>query len=91
MRDQEKRDLIAEVAPEAILFDNPDFDGSIIGITSIGAVVYDLGRMVEELARDDNIDLEAAMEFIDYNTLRSLSYCQEGQAPVIVDRSWFEE
>ena len=29
---QDKRDAIAEVNPLAVVFDNPSFDGSIIGV-----------------------------------------------------------
>lgn len=71
---------------EAIVFDNPSFDRSIIGVNvSNGAAVYSLQKMVEELAKEDGISEEEAMEFIDYNTIRALPYCHSGCAPIIVE------
>lgn len=92
MINKERREVIAAVSPEAILFENPSFDHSIIGLTSAGAVVYDLEKMIDELANDDSISADEAYEFIDYNTLRSLGYATlEGIAPIVIDRSLFED
>jgi len=69
----------------AVVFDNPSFDKSIIGCTEDGAVVYMYDKMVEELMEDDGIDEESAVEFIDYNTIRALPYASGlGVPPVIV-------
>lgn len=82
------RQTLQEIVPDAILFDNPSFDNSIIGISTEGGVVYDLERMAEELAAEDQIPLGEAYEFIDYNTLRSLGYMNlEGIAPTVVDQN----
>lgn len=82
------RQTLQEIAPDAILFDNPSFDNSIIGLSTEGGVVYDLEQMAEELAAEDQIPLDEAYEFIDYNTLRSLGYMNlEGIAPTVVDRN----
>lgn len=82
------RELLAEVAPEAIILDNPSFDRSIIGITTEGGIVYDLEKMAEELASEDEISLDEAYEFIDYNTLRSLGYTSlQGVPPTVLDNS----
>lgn len=43
---QELREEIAEQCEEAVLFDNPSFDKSIIGITDDGCVVYSFERMI---------------------------------------------
>lgn len=66
------------------VFDNPSYDSAIIGITSDDRVVYDYDLMVEELAETDNISYEEAMEFIDYNTVRALSYFSYENKPVII-------
>jgi hypothetical protein len=39
--------------------------------------------MAEELAEDDNISFEDAMDFINYNAIRSLPYAGD-RAPVVV-------
>ena len=84
------REMLAETAPDAIILDAPSFDNSIIGVSTCGAIVYDLDKMVEELAEEDNISLEEARDFVDYNTLRSLGYMShEGLMPIVVDKSLF--
>ena len=81
---QDIRDLVYEYGnEETLLFDNPDFDKAIIGVTYDGRAVYDYADMVYCLMEEDNISEEDAVDFIDYNTLRSLPYAGE-YAPVVV-------
>ena len=74
MINEEIREIIEFENGEAILFDNPSFDNSIIGISSDGRVVYDYMKMVTEFANENNVSLDEAEEFIDYNTIRALPY-----------------
>ena len=67
---------------QASIFVNPDFDDAIIGITTDDRVVYDYDLMIESLAKKDNMSLDEAQEFIDYNTVRTLPYMPN--APVIM-------
>jgi len=85
MVNQELRDVIAESNEDAIVFDNPSFDNSIIGMTTDGCVIYSMNLMIKELAEEDNISEEEAYEFIDYNTLRAMPYAGE-YAPVVLDQ-----
>lgn len=85
MVNTELREYIGDLNPAAVLFDNPAFDGSIIGISTSGNIIYDLELMVEELANDDNITYEEAADFISYNTIRALPYITEGDKPIICD------
>ena len=78
------REYLCELSDDCILFDNPSFDDSIVGISTDGSVVYDLHMMVDELAQDENMSFDDVYEFIDYNTLRALSYTT-GNIPVIID------
>ena len=66
-----------------IIFDNVAFDNSIIGITSDGRAVYSYSKMVRELMEDDNLTEDEAMDWIEYNTLRSIPYAGP-MAPVVV-------
>ena len=93
MKDEEIRRFIEEVSEDAVVFEDPAFDHSIIGLTTDGRVVYDLDKMVEELSEDDNCSLEDALDFIDYNTLRALSYenFRRGEAPIVIDSFTCEE
>ena len=66
-----------------IIFENPDYDSAIIGITENNQVVYDYEKMIEHLMQEDDMDYEEAIDFISYNTIRSLPYAGEG-APIIM-------
>lgn len=84
MVNQELRDTIAEMYGDGVMvFDNPSFDNSIIGVSENGQVIYDYDSMVLELMDDDNIGEDDAIDFIDYNTIRSLAYQREPK-PVIL-------
>jgi hypothetical protein len=67
----------------ALVFDNPAYDESIIGQTFDGRAIYDIEKMANELSTDDDIPIEDAMDFIDYNAIRSLPYAGD-KAPVVV-------
>ena len=68
---------------ETLVFDDPAYDNSIIGTTFDGRAIYDIDLMADELASDDEIGIEEAMDFIDYNAIRSLPYAGE-KALVVV-------
>ena len=67
---------------QASIFVNPDFDDATVGITTDDRVVYAYDLMIESLAKKDDISLDEAQEFIDYNTVRTLPYMPN--APVIM-------
>lgn len=80
------RDLICELGhDQAIVFDNPDYDNAIIGITTDGKVVYDYSKMIESLMEQDKMTYLEAVEFIDYNTIRAIPYAGE-YAPIIMEK-----
>lgn len=70
---------------EAIVFDNPSFDNAIIAVDQDGRAVYEYGLMVEELMRDEEWTMEDAIEWIEFNTIRSLPYAGD-MAPIVVYR-----
>ena len=78
-------ELRAELPEDAIVFDNMSYDGSIVGVTTDGRVVYDYDKMIEELMQDEGWSYEDAVEWIDYNTIRSIPYAGEN-APIIMYR-----
>lgn len=77
------KEVRLELDEDAIVFNNPSFDNSIIGTTIDGQAVYDYEKMVEELMRDDDISEQEAIDWIDYNTIRALPYAGE-MAPIIM-------
>lgn len=78
-------ELRAELPEEAIVFDQPSYDGSIIGVTTDDKVVYDFDKMVEELMHDEGWSYDDAIDWIEFNTIRSLPYAGEN-GPIIMYR-----
>ena len=66
---------------ESKFFDGPHYDSAIIGIDSLGRVVYDYDKMIDHLVEHDNMTPEEAIDFIDYNPVRSTPYW--GGEPII--------
>lgn len=77
--------LITEGYEQAGMFNCPSYDGSIVGYTDEGAVVYDFELMIEEyLSENPNSSMDDAIEFINYNTIRSIPYMNDGMVPPII-------
>ena len=76
-------ELRSDLPEEAIVFDNVAYDNSIIGVTTDNRVVYDYDKMIEELMQDEHWTYEEAIDWIDYNTIRSIQYAGEN-APIIM-------
>lgn len=64
-----KKQLADEGYEDTIVFDNPDYGDSIIGVDMDGRAIYSYDRMVENLMKKDKMSEEDAIEFIDYNTV----------------------
>ena len=87
---QKIRDALCDMGHEdAVIFDGPDFDEAIVGVTDDGQVVYDYDAMVECLMKQDNIGRLEAIEFIEYNTMRALPYIDN--APIVMNRIRLED
>ena len=72
------------ICENALHFNNPSFDNSIIAVDYYGRLVYDYDLMVEELMNTDKMDSEDAVDFIGYNTLRSLDYQSSTMKPIVI-------
>lgn len=78
------RELELEEVDIPLLLDT-GYDNSIIGITEDHRVVYSYDSMVDELMKDNGWSAEEAIEWIAYNTLRALPYCNnKGKKPIIM-------
>ena len=71
-----------------ILFDNPSYDNSIIGITTTGRLVYSYEDMVNEYMMDNSCTLEEASDFVSYNTCRAAEY--EPNGPIVMLEMYME-
>jgi hypothetical protein len=63
----DRRAKIAEVNPEAILWD--DLDAAIIGIDVDNIAVYDIHKMELEIMRLHECTFEEAVDWVEYNIL----------------------
>ena len=79
-----RRKLVDAGYEECVVFERPDYDTAIIGITDDNRVVYDMDLMVEHLVSTDSMSEIEAIEFIEYNTIRTLPYVEH--APIIIRR-----
>lgn len=87
---------IKEVKAEEILLDNGyedviiftdfSYDTALIGITSDNRAVYDYDLMVEWLVDNQGMTFEDAVDWISYNTIRSLDYTSNSDKPVVLYR-----
>lgn len=83
--------FVGEENPDATMFRDPDFYEAIIGYyyneMDLPVLVYKYDKMVECLAKeyDDSEDPYLdAMEWIDYNTMRTLPYMNAKGRPIII-------
>ncbi len=84
-------EYVSEENPAATMFRNPDFYEAIIGYIlneeGLPVLVYDYSKMIESLAaeyEDSEDPTTDAIEWIEYNTLRTLPYISQEGRPVIV-------
>lgn len=68
---------------DVLIFANYSYDDALIGISDDNRAIYDYNLMVEWLVTNEGFTEEEAMEWIDFNTLRSLPYMGSG-APIIM-------
>ena len=73
---------------ELKVFSNPSFNNSIIGISYDGRVIYDYDLMIEDLMKEEDLDYEDALEFIEYNILRALLYMGDNAAIILDTKHW---
>ena len=87
MINKELRDYIAEEHEEAVVFNVPSYDNAIVGLSDDGRVIYDYDLMVKELTNDTALTEDEAIQFLDYNTIRTLPYIEETVRPIILYNS----
>ena len=82
---EEKVERIQELAQEdgTVILRDPDYADALIGMTGEGRAVYDLNKMVKCLVQNDGMTEDEVLDFIMYNTLRSLPYMGD-KAPIIM-------
>lgn len=69
---------------DVIIFDNPSYEGALIGVSWDNQAVYDYDLMIESLMKEDNMTQEEAADFISYNASYSSGYMRY-KYPIIMD------
>ncbi len=69
---------------DSIVFRNPEYEDAIIGVTIDGNVLYDYDKCAEYLVKHDNMSIEEAIEYVDYN-MTSIGYGHH-PAPLLFTR-----
>ena len=73
-----------------VLFENPNFDGAVVGVSTDDRVIYDYDLMIEAGLRENpDWTIEDTVDWIEYNTIRSLSYIPDG--PIIQYKLFTED
>lgn len=67
---------------DIIVFDDYGVE-TLIGIDSENRAVYDYDKMVEWIMKTDKCSYDDAVDWIEYNTIRSLPYVGN-KAPIVV-------
>lgn len=77
------RQLLIDLGYEdVVLLEPKELDEAIIGISYDDRAIYDYDLLVKAFMKSDNMSEEEAIEWIDYNTIRSLPYQQN--APIVM-------
>ena len=82
MTDKEKLSLDGYYS--TIVFDNPEYEGALIGVSTDRRAVYDYELMVKGLMEKSEMSEEEAIEWIEYNTVRASEYLQNG--PIVIHK-----
>ena len=81
------KDLVIdeEELDQIIVLEGDEFADGAIGLTTDNHLVYDYEKTVESLMEHCNWTEEEAIEWLDYNTLRSLPYfASHGKEPIFL-------
>ena len=86
------RDLLNEMGYEgAIIFESPDYDEAIIGVSHDDRVIYSFEKMIQCLVNNDKMTEEEAIDFIEYNTIRAIPYFGSTAPIVLMNEIMFSE
>ena len=77
--------LLSNGYEDVIIFSGSSYDSALIGVSSDNRAIYDFDLMVEWLMNNDGMEETEAIEWIEYNAVRSLPYVGE-KSPIIMYR-----
>ena len=80
-----KNKLLNNNYEDVIYLINYSYDDALIGVSEDNRAIYDYDLMIKWLVNNKNFNEIEAIEWIDYNTIRALSYMGE-KHPIILYR-----
>lgn len=86
--DELREFLEAQGHEGTVFFENPSFVKAITGITDSEQLIYDYDLMIAAAMEEENWEAEEAIEWIDFNTLRSIPYMGQYHPIVSFPINW---
>ena len=80
--------LEAQGHEDTVFFENPSFVKAITGITDSEQLIYDYDLMIAAAMEEEGWDAEGAIEWIEYNTIRSIPYMGHAHPIVSLPINW---
>jgi hypothetical protein len=80
--------LEAQGHEETMFFENPSFVKAITGITDSGQLIYDYELMIAAAMEEEGWDVEETIEWIEYNTIRTIPYMGHAHPIVSLPINW---
>lgn len=78
-----KDDYLSNTYPDSIVLEG--LDEAIIGISTNGNVIYSVDKIISIFVNRDNMTIEEATEYFDYNVERALPYMNDGVPPILMN------
>jgi hypothetical protein len=80
--------LEAQGHEDTIFFKNPSFVKAITGITDSEQLIYDYNLMIEAAMEEEGWTCDEAIDWIEYNTIRSIPYMGSHHPIVSLPINW---
>ena len=80
--------LGAQGHEKTVYFEHPSFVKAITGITDSEQLIYDYDLMIAAAMEEEGWNVEDAVEWIEYNTLRSIPYMGNYHPIVSLPINW---
>ena len=72
--EQLKEHLVELEHEDTIVLESPDYLSAIVGLSEDGRLIYNKRKMINWLCKHEELSIEDASLFLEYNTIRALPY-----------------
>jgi hypothetical protein len=80
--------LEAQGHEETVFFEHPSMVKAITGITESEQLIYDYNLMIEAAMEEEGWTCDEAIDWIEYNTIRSIPYMGSNRPIVSLPINW---